>query len=197
MTILDHKKQAFDLTLNQYKTANNLIGFVNSVLDVSQNIEYLTQTLFEKFNIDTFNGDFLDAIGQLLALERFPVQNSIVGNYFQFDTTPLDEGYRFFDGIGDTPYVLVNDEFYYRALKSWSVTLNSVGTVNDLILSISYLFNCAFNLVTVTVLNFNSIEIHLNFAIEIAEQSMYDYVTKSGSRLWTKVAGVEYTLTHL
>ena len=213
MSILNHEQQAFNLTLSQYKNSPKLIGTVNSFLEISQDIENKTQTLFEKFNLETATDDFLDAIGQLLAVERFPVLDE-ENKFFQFDVTPLDEGYRFFDGEG-TPYVLIDDEFYRRALKAWTVTMNSVGSINELILSIAYLFGVPVSLVTIKSLrrfqfdvtpldsgyaldwSYNEIDINVDFALVTKDISMYNYVTKSGSRLWAKVAGVKYTLTHL
>lgn len=212
MSSLNHKQQAFDLMLSQYQNSPNFIGMINSYLSISQDIEDSAQTLFDKFDINTTNGDFLDAIGQLLGIDRFPVISND-NKFFQFDVSPLDEGYRFFDGEG-TPYSVIDDIFYARALKARTITMNSVGTVNELILSIAYLFDLPVADVTIKAFkrfqfdvtpldneftldwNYNIVRIDVDTTISVEELSMYTYESPppSRSKLWAKVAGVKYEL---
>ena len=194
MAILDHKAQAYDLLLNQYKNSPKLIGLINSYLDISQNFEDSAQTLFDKFDINTTNADFLDAIGQLLGLERFPIEADNT-QFFQFDVTPLDSGFRFFDGSG-TPYVLVDNPLYRRALKAWTITMNSVGTTNDLIQSLAYLFDIPVELIEITE-TLTTVTIFIPVVLQLQDLGLFNYVTKCRSRLFPKVAGYDYILNYL
>jgi hypothetical protein len=209
--LIDHKQEAYRLALSQYKDRPNIMGAIYAFMEISQDIEDLLQTMFLRFNLDLAGSDGLDAIGQLLAVERFPIANE--PEFFQFDVTPLDEGYRFFDGNG-APYRLIDDVYYRRALRAWTITMNSFGSINDLILSLSYLFDLPVSAIEITAhdrfqfdvtpldegysldWNYTEVSIHVYSELDVEDLSLYNYVTVSGSRLWPKVAGITYTLTH-
>jgi hypothetical protein len=214
--MIDHKEQAYDLILGQYKDSPKLVGYIDSFLDISQNIEDQLFALFDKFNLDTALGDDLDTIGILMGLPRFPVE--FTPQFFQLDVTAWDENLPFGD-IPGLKFEFLDDERYRCVLKSWRVVLNSVGSINDIIKSIAALFCIEYSDVVVTqteptVIPFQldvtpldgpaafvggipAINIDVNKALDIGDLYLYNYLAPNSSRIWAKIAGVPYTLTHL
>jgi hypothetical protein len=211
MSTIDHREEAFNKILSQYRDSLRLIGTVNTVMDISQDIEDQGSALFDEFNLDLAVGADLDHIGSVLGLPRFPVQFEAI--FMQWDLTGWDTV-----PFGDLPFIefeLIDDERYRCVLKSWGIVLNSIGSVNNLILSLSALFCIApadIILTTPTPFQwdvtpfdstfafdggYDTVAIFVNKTLDIEDLYLYNYIAPNGSRLWAKLAGVQYILTSL
>jgi hypothetical protein len=192
---IDHIEREYSYLLSQYKQSTNLIGTLNAFLSVNQGIEDQLQKLFDTFNVDIATNDQLDFLGLLYALERFYIPEDT--DYFQFDVTPLDMGYRFAD-TRNIPYRLLTDDEYKRVLKCWAITLNSKGSTNDIIEALFLLFNLSSrNQISIAETNVNvTVTILDTSPLTKVDINIYNYKLPNGNRLFPKLCGIEHKLIY-
>lgn len=196
---MNQQQEALKILFAQYQNSQNLIAFLNAFVTVGQDIEDQANTLLNEFSLTrNINGlvkhdQYLDAAGEIVGLPRFSIP--LDDQFFQFDVTPLDEGYKFADGAG-TNFSIIENFRFVRALSAWAVTMNSLGSTNDLILSLALLWGVLLEEITITE-TLTSVAINVNAQLFFADISLYNYITPSGSHLWPKIAGISYSLTHL
>lgn len=145
--VIDHKDTAQDRLLTQYRESDNLIAYIRALIDESDNLESVLQSLLTERFIDLAIGVQLDILGILVGQDRNIINANIL-KYFGF----LDGG-QHVGGFGFKFYVAgdplfsnfeSDDETYRLLIRARAIRNRFDGTIEGMIEFVKFAFGAAY-----------------------------------------------------
>lgn len=118
-TPIDHPAEAVARLITQFKESANLIGYIESLLSESDEVEDVNQQLLEERWLDTAVGAQLDIIGE------------IVGQPRNFSIQPVASFFGFSGAVGSASFGTVGDSLIGDNFKSISDIEFGEGRFDD------------------------------------------------------------------
>lgn len=151
MESIDHVKKGWARVALQYKQSPKFYLFICELLSYINECEDVVQQLMAQVDIDVAEGPMLDAIGNIVGASRI-VPAAIPLKFFGFLGQPGadifgEEGNRSIgsrfreEGEAIASTSVLNDPEYRLLLRAKIVRNNSIGSQEDVIEGLKYLFN--------------------------------------------------------
>jgi hypothetical protein len=181
-TVLDHQALGRSRIATQYTESQKFLAYIRSLLASSAELEAVLQKVAEQADIDLAEGVNLDVIGEIVGISRI-IPASVQLAFFGFEDNPaamvfgengsLGVGGRFYDE-GETYLAtsVLNDPEYRLLIRAKIVKNHAVGTNEDVIAGLSYLFGSSNMAIQVAVEDIG------NMAIQVAVGRPLTYLEK-------------------
>ncbi len=179
---IDHQELGRSRVATQYTASEKFLAYIRALLDSSAELEAVLQKVAEQADIDLADGVNLDVIGEIVGISRI-IPASVQLAFFGFADNPAAMvfgedgsqgiGARFYDE--GEPYLatsVLNDPEYRMLIRAKIVKNHAVGTNEDVIAGLSYLFGGSNMAIQVAVEDIG------NMAIQVAVGRPLTYLEK-------------------
>ncbi len=179
---IDHLAVGRSRVAAQYTESQKFLAYVRALLESSAELEAVLQKVAELTDIDIAEGVNLDVIGEIVGISRIiPASVQIAFFGFQDNAAALNFGEEGAQGIGGRfydegePYLatsVLNDPEYRMLIRAKIVKNHAVGTNEDVIAGLAYLFGGGNMAIQVAVEDIG------NMAIQVAVGRPLTYLEK-------------------
>jgi hypothetical protein len=150
-TVLDHQVVGRSRVATQYTESQKFLAYIRALLDSSAELETVLQQVASQTDIDVAEGVNLDAIGEIVGVNRI-LPSSIAVMFFGFEGQAgatifgedgiLGIGSRFRDELEpETATSVLADSEYRLLIRAKIVKNHAHGTCEDILAGMAYLFN--------------------------------------------------------
>lgn len=181
-TVIDHQEIGRSRVATQYTESAKFLAYIRGLLAASAELEALLQKVAEQVDIDIAEGVNLDVIGEIVGISRIiPASVQLAFFGFQDNAAALNFGEEGAQGVGGRfydegePYLatsVLNDPEYRLLIRAKIVKNHAVGTNEDVIAGLSYLFGGSNMAIQVAVEDIG------NMAIQVAVGRPLTYLEK-------------------
>lgn len=181
-TDLDHQSLGRSRVATQYTESRKFLAYIRALLDSSAELESVLQKVAEQTDIDLAEGVNLDVIGEIVGISRIiPASVQLAFFGFQDNAAALNFGEEGAQGVGGRfydegePYLatsVLNDPEYRMLIRAKIVKNHAVGTNEDVIAGLAYLFGGGNMAIQVAVEDIG------NMAIQVAVGRPLTYLEK-------------------
>lgn len=181
-TVLDHQSLGRSRVATQYTESQKFLAYIRALLDSSAELEAVLQKVAEQTDIDIAEGVNLDVIGEIVGISRIiPASVQLAFFGFQDNAAALNFGEEGAQGVGGRfydegePYLatsVLNDPEYRMLILAKIVKNHAIGTNEDVISGLSYLFGGGNMAIQVAVEDIG------NMAIQVAVGRPLTYLEK-------------------
>lgn len=181
-TVLDHQALGRSRIATQYTESQRFLAYVRALLESSAELEAVLQKVTEQSDIDLAEGVNLDVIGEIVGISRIiPASVQLAFFGFQDNAAALNFGEEDAQGVGGRfydegePYLatsVLNDPEYRMLIRAKIVKNHAVGTNEDVIAGLAYLFGSGNMAIQVAVEDIG------NMAIQVAVGRPLTYLEK-------------------
>lgn len=182
-TVLDHQSLGRSRIATQYTESTKFLAYIRGLLAASAELEAVLQKVAEQVDIDIAEGVNLDVIGEIVGISRIiPASVQLAFFGFQDNAAALNFGEEGAQGVGGRfydegePYLatsVLNDPEYRLLIRAKIVKNHAVGTNEDVIAGLSYLFGGSNMAIQVAVEDIG------NMAIQVAVGRPLTYLEKA------------------
>ena len=193
-TVLDHQSIGRSRVATQYTESQKFLAYIRALLDSSAELEAVLQKVAEQPDIDLAEGVNLDVIGEIVGISRIiPASVQLAFFGFQDNAAALNFGEEGAQGVGGRfydegePYLstsVLNDPEYRMLIRAKIVKNHAVGTNEDVIAGLAYLFGGGNMAIQVAVEDIGNMAIQVavedigNMAIQVAVGRPLTYLEK-------------------
>lgn len=181
-TVLDHQSLGRSRVATQYTESQKFLAYIRALLDSSAELEAVLQKVAEQTDIDIAEGVNLDVIGEIVGISRIiPASVQLAFFGFQDNAAALNFGEEGAQGVGGRfydegePYLatsVLNDPEYRMLIRAKIVKNHAIGTNEDVIAGLAYLFGGGNMAIQVAVEDIG------NMAIQVAVGRPLTYLEK-------------------
>lgn len=154
---IDHYTEARGRIATQYVESYKFLSSIRSFTDKMQEIEDALLAVRDLMDIDIATGVNLDVIGDIVGVSRV-IKDALPLSFFGFSDTPaglrfgeegaVGLGARFYnEGETYTASTTLADPEYRLAIRAKIVRNHSVGTGDDILRGMQYIFQGAYNVI--------------------------------------------------
>ncbi len=157
---IDHAAQARALVPTQYTASIKFLATIAAVMARVQDLEDALMSMLDITDIDLATGVNLDVLGDIVGTGR-EIEDSIAIPFFGFEDTPAGQvfgeegsiavGGRFRDE--DEPYTattVLGDPEFRLLIRAKIIKNHAIGTNEDIIRGLNYIFNGSLNIISDT-----------------------------------------------
>lgn len=181
-TVLDHQTIGRSRVATQYTESQKFLAYIRALLASSAELEAVLQKVAEQSDIDIAEGVNLDVIGEIVGVSRIiPASVQLAFFGFQDNVAALNFGEEGAQGVGGRFYdegepslatSVLNDPEYRMLIRAKIVKNHAVGTNEDVITGLAYLFGGGNMAIQVAVEDIG------NMAIQVAVGRPLTYLEK-------------------
>lgn len=181
-TVLDHQSIGRSRVATQYTESLKFLAYIRALLASSAELEAVLQKVAEQTDIDIAEGVNLDVIGEIVGISRIiPASVQLAFFGFQDNAAALNFGEEGAQGVGgrfydegepDLATSVLNDPEYRMLIRAKIVKNHAIGTNEDVIAGLAYLFGGGNMAIQVAVEDIG------NMAIQVAVGRPLTYLEK-------------------